>query len=253
MQRLEQYRAELAGKDAAATLAWALNTFGVDGFALATSFGPEDQVLTALLASATPRPRIFTLDTGRLFEETYTLMQQTIRRYAVTVEVHAPDAGELAALVGKHGPNLFYESVEKRHACCELRKVRPLRRALTGLSAWVCGLRRDQGPTRAATRAIAWDAEHGLYKLAPLHDWSATEVWRYLHDHGVPFNELHARGFLSIGCAPCTRALAPGQDERAGRWWWEQPNQRECGLHRPGRDSVTTAADPSGKAPTPPR
>lgn len=235
LQQLEPYRAALDGLSAAAIVAWAVAEWGPEQVALASSFGPEDQVLTALLAAATPRPRVFTLDTGRLFEETYALMQRTRRSYGLTIEVHAPDAAELAALVGRHGPNLFFESVEKRRACCELRKVRPLGRALQGLRAWICGLRRDQGPTREQTQAIAWDETHGLYKIAPLHGWSEDEVWRYIHEHDVPYNELHSRGFRSIGCAPCTRAVAPGQELRAGRWWWEQPGQRECGLHRPDR------------------
>ena len=234
-QQLEQYRAALAGQPAAAIIAWAIAEWGPEHVALASSFGPEDQVLTALLAAATPHPRVFTLDTGRLFEETYALMQRTRRSYGLSIEVHAPDATALAELVGRHGPNLFFESVEKRRACCELRKVQPLARALRGLRAWICGLRRDQGPTREQTEVISWDETHGLYKLAPLHDWQEDEVWRYLHAHDVPYSELHSRGFRSIGCAPCTRAVAPGQDQRAGRWWWEQPGARECGLHRTDR------------------
>lgn len=230
MKDLAEFRKHIQGLNATEILKWAVQVFGPD-IALATSFGAEDQVLTDLWTGIAPRPRLFTLDTGRLFQETYDVMHATIHRYGIPCKVFAPDTAELARLVERDGPNLFYESIEKRKACCEVRKTRPLARALTGLRAWVTGLRRGQSITRAAVQAIEWDDAHGLYKICPLYDWTQEQVWEYIHDHGVPYNALHDRGFSSIGCAPCTRAIVSGEDIRAGRWWWEQPEHRECGLH----------------------
>lgn len=234
MERLDTYRAQLGGLGAAEVVRWAIGEFGRERIILGSSLGAEDQVLTAMLAAATPEPRIFTLDTGRLFQETYDLMDRTRERFGVRFEVYVPDTAELEALLSRHGPNLFLESVESRKACCEVRKVRPLARVLPGLSAWIAGLRRDQGPTRQAVEVIEWDAERRLYRVCPLFDWTEERLWAYLREHRIPYNVLHDRGFPSVGCAPCTRAVQPGEDLRAGRWWWEQPGHRECGLHRRG-------------------
>jgi phosphoadenosine phosphosulfate reductase len=230
MNAYSEYRNELAGLSAAEILKWASSKFG-SRVALATSFGAEDQVLTDLWAGIGKPPRLFTLDTGRFFQETYDVMHATLHRYAIRCEVFAPDAVELARLVEAHGPNLFYESVEKRKACCEVRKTRPLERALSGLEAWITGLRTEQSVTRAGVEPIEWDEAHRLYKICPLHDWTEDRVWAYIREHAVPYNALHDKEFRSIGCAPCTRPVAPGEDVRAGRWWWEQPEHRECGLH----------------------
>ncbi|MDM7995039.1 MAG: phosphoadenylyl-sulfate reductase [Acidobacteriota bacterium] len=224
------YQGELKGLDAAGILKWAAAKFG-SRISLATSFGAEDQVLTDMWAGIGDPPRLFTLDTGRFFQETYDVMQATMRRYKLRCDVFAPDAGELARLVEAGGPNLFYESVEKRKECCDVRKTRPLARALAGLDAWITGLRREQAVTRTEVEPIEWDATHGLYKICPLFDWTEDRVWDYIREHSVPYNALHDKGFRSIGCAPCTRAVAPGEDVRSGRWWWEQPEHRECGLH----------------------
>ena len=221
----------LRGKDAQAIVGWAVAELGASKVALASSLGPEDQVLTEMLVAATDSPRIFTLDTGRLFPETYELMARTMATYGIHYEVSFPDADELGRLISEHGPNLFYRSQDLRRACCKVRKVHPLRKVLATLDGWICGLRRDQGPTRTETPVIAWDSEHGLFKICPLAAWTADEVWAYLRERDIPTNALHARGFRSIGCAPCTRALEPGEEERAGRWWWEDVPQRECGLH----------------------
>ena len=229
--RAAAYNEAVRGRSPEAILGWALAEFGHDGVALASSLGPEDQVLTEMFARVTPTPRLFTLDTGRIFSETYALMQQTMAAYGVRYEVAFPEASEVAALVREHGPNLFYEGRALRLACCEVRKVRPLRRILTGLEAWLCGLRRDQSLTRTDTQVVAWDTEHHLFKVSPLADWSEEAVWDYVRAHAVPTNALHAVGMRSIGCAPCTRAVEPGEDVRAGRWWWEEPEHRECGLH----------------------
>lgn len=234
MHRLDEYSTALRGMPAAEVVAWAVAQWGPERVALASSLGPEDQVLTEMLAGVEPRARLFSLDTGRQFQETYDLMQETARTYRVQFEVYAPAAAEVEELVRRDGPNGLYESLEKRRACCEVRKVRPLRRVLATVDAWICGLRRDQGPTRAGTGVIEWDDAHGVYKLCPLFDWREEDVWRHLLERRVPFSALHRRGYRSIGCAPCTRPIAPGEDPRAGRWWWESAEKRECGLHRAG-------------------
>jgi phosphoadenosine phosphosulfate reductase len=230
MSLCEDYQNELKKLDAAGILKWATEKFD-SRVSLATSFGAEDQVLTDLWSGIGKPAQLFTLDTGRLFQETYDVMQSTMRRYALQCEVYAPDAEELARLVETDGPNLFYDSVEKRKECCAVRKTHPLARALSGLDAWITGLRKNQSITRTDTGPIEWDAEHDLYKINPLYDWTEDQVWNYLREHAVPYNALHDRGFPSVGCAPCTRAVAPGEDVRAGRWWWELPEHKECGLH----------------------
>jgi phosphoadenosine phosphosulfate reductase len=202
---------------------------------LATSFGAEDMVLTDLLARYAPAIEIFTLDTGRLPEETYALMQRVREHYGIRVTAYFPDPSRVEAFALEHGPNAFYEGVELRKACCHMRKVEPLRRALAGRNAWLTGLRREQALTRRDLRHQEWDAEHQLEKFSPLVEWGEDEVWQYIRSFDVPYNALHDRGFPSIGCAPCTRAVARGEDVRAGRWWWENPVSKECGLHPSGR------------------
>ena len=203
---------------------------------LASSLGAEDQVLTHMLLQIDPRARIFVLDTGRLHQETYDLMARTMSRYDMRYEVLFPDAQAVQEMVAEEGPNLFYASVAGRRRCCAVRKVEPLGRALADAAAWVTGLRREQSPERAATAAVEWDPAHGAVKANPLAEWSEAQVWDYLRGHGVPCNVLHDRGFLSIGCAPCTRAVEPGEPARAGRWWWEQGTAKECGLHPAGKE-----------------
>ena len=220
---------------------------------LASSLGAEDQVLTHMLLAIEPRARIFVLDTGRLHQETYDLMARTMSLYGMRYEVLFPDAAAVQEMVGSEGPNLFYASVAGRKRCCEVRKVEPLGRALAGADAWITGLRRAQSPERADTPALEWDAAHAAVKANPLADWSDEQVWDYLRAHGVPYNVLHDRGFLSIGCAPCTRAVEPGEPARAGRWWWEQGTAKECGLHpaeeRSAADAVPADAVPADAVP----
>lgn len=212
-------------------LAWVEHRFGARA-ALASSFGAEDMVLIDLARQHAPSLRVFTLDTGRLPPETYDLIETLRRRYGLGVETFFPEREQVETLESTQGYFSFRESITARKACCAIRKVDPLRRALTGRSAWLTGLRREQSITRTAVEVLELDGEHGgLAKLNPLAGWSTQEVWAYIRDKGVPYNVLHDRGYPSIGCAPCTRAVKPYEDARAGRWWWESPENRECGLH----------------------
>jgi len=196
-----------------------------------TSFGVEDMVLLDLIRRERLDIDIFTLDTGRLHEETYALMREVELKYGRCVRSYVPDAAQLEALIAAQGVNGFYDSVEQRKACCTVRKTEPLARALTDKRAWVTGLRSGQGATRESVPAQEWVASRALTKFNPLHDWTEGDVWAYVREHGVPYNALHDRFYPSIGCAPCTRAITPGEDVRAGRWWWENPESKECGLH----------------------
>jgi phosphoadenosine phosphosulfate reductase len=204
------------------------------------SLGAEAMVLTDIVWSHLPQIEVFTIDTGRLHEETYELLERLQRRYQRRIRVVCPDAVALERLIARQGVNGFYGSLEARLECCRVRKVEPFRRAIAGFPAWITGVRREQSAGRAHGQALEWDAEHGLYKLSPLLDWSEEQVWQYIRLHGLPYNSLHDRHFSSIGCSPCTRALQPGESRRAGRWWWERPESRECGLH--ARTSAVTAA-----------
>lgn len=199
--------------------------------AFASSFGAEDMVLTDLIAQDFPRIEIFTLDTGRLPAETYDLMKRVADRYGVRLRVFYPDTKAIEGYVTEHGPNAFYESVDMRKACCQVRKVEPLKRALKGKKAWITGLRREQAVTRRDLPVSEFDLDHGLVKFSPLADWTHLDVWTYVRGRDIPYNALHDQGYPSIGCAPCTRAISAGEDVRAGRWWWELPETKECGLH----------------------
>ncbi len=196
-----------------------------------TSLGVEDQVLTAALCLAAPSVRIVTLETGRLFPETLALIEETETRFDIRIERFRPDPRKLSAYVEQYGLNGFYDSVEARHACCGVRKLEPLARALKGADLWLTGLRRGQSQARAGVPFAAYDGEHGLIKANPLADWDLEDINAFVAANNVPVNALHARGYPSIGCEPCTRAIKPGEDERAGRWWWENDDKRECGLH----------------------
>lgn len=198
-----------------------------------TSLGLEDQVLTHLTATAGLRGRVgfATLDTGRLFPETYALWEETELRYGISIAPFYPDTAEVEALVRDQGINGLYRSPEARKRCCQVRKLAPLDRALSGAAIWITGLRADQSQARSGIGFVEQDAARGLVKLNPLHDWTREELVSFAAEQDVPVSPLHARGFVSIGCAPCTRAIAPGEPERAGRWWWEQDAAKECGLH----------------------
>lgn len=226
----EQLAEQTEGCSAQELLKLVVERFG-DKVALATSFGAEDQVLTDMLCSVSSRPSIFTLDTGRLPEETYEVMQATREKYGVQIDVLFPDHEKVEEMVNRFGPNLFYTSIEARKLCCNVRKIEPLKRKLSGLQAWICGLRAEQSVTRTDLRRIEFDENFGLIKTSPLVDWTTEQVWDYIRENNVPYNRLHDKGYSSIGCAPCTRAIQDGEDIRAGRWWWERPEHRECGLH----------------------
>lgn len=199
--------------------------------ALSSSLSYEDQVLTDMMVRIRKDARIFTLDTGRQFPETYELIDRTNMQYGISIEVFFPDFRKVQEMVREHGINLFYDSVELRHKCCEIRKIEPLKRALQGVDVWISGLRRSQSVTRAGMQMVEYDAADDVLKLNPLILWSEEQVKQYVKENGVPYNRLHEKGFPSIGCQPCTRAVAPGDDIRSGRWWWEDPDHRECGLH----------------------
>lgn len=213
-------------------LRWAFDKF-FPRVALACSFQAEESVLIDMMHRLRGADfRIFTLDTGRLNQETYDCMDAIRASYGISVEVYFPEATEVQDIVRAHGVNLFYHSIEQRKLCCAVRKVEPLNRALKHLDAWMTGLRREQAVTRGSVSKVEVDRDHGgIVKINPLVDWSSDEVWNYIRANNVPFNRLHKQGYPSIGCAPCTRAVQPGGDLRAGRWWWENPETKECGLH----------------------
>ena len=198
---------------------------------LANAFGPESMVMTDLIAKHELEIDIFSIDTGRLPEETHALAHSVHQRYGPVIEMVSPDADEVSAWTAEHGQNGFYDAVENRHGCCGVRKIQPLRRTLEGRRAWLTGLRREQSASRRDLEVSAWDDNYGLQKFNPMLEWTSEQVWAYIHDHAVPYNRLHDRGYTSIGCAPCTRAVGPGEDSRAGRWWWEMDTVKECGLH----------------------
>ena len=196
-----------------------------------TSLGAEDMVITDIIAKNNLPITVFTLDTGRLNEETYQLMQQTKDHYSIDLKVYSPAADDLEAYLNELGPNAFYQSVENRKRCCNIRKLAPLKRALEGHEVWITGLRAQQSVTRTDMQVFEWDDHFKIQKCNPLIDWSEKEVWDYIKVNEVPYNTLHDNGYPSIGCQPCTRAITVGEDLRAGRWWWESPESKECGLH----------------------
>ena len=212
-------------------LRWTFGEFGGRA-AICTSFQADGVVIIDMAHKVGLQPRVFTIDSGRLPEETFDLIEKVRDRYNVDIEVYNPVASEITEMVTKNGVNLFYGNVAMRMLCCETRKVRPLNRVLSSLDAWVTGLRRDQSSNRSSTPKIQIDPGHdNILKVSPLANWSEREIWEYIHENDVPFNDLYNRGYTSIGCAPCTRPIAQGEDTRAGRWWWENGVLKECGIH----------------------
>jgi len=228
---VEALNARFHGADPEAVLDFASETFG-PSLAVACSLGLEDAVLIEMISRRELRPRAFFLDTGRLHPETYDTLTRLQERYGLKIETYFPDAAAVESFVNTHGPNAFYGSLELRKACCAIRKVEPLKRALEGADAWVTGLRRDQAPTRSVLGPFELDWAHGgILKVNPLIDWTFARTRAYADARRIPINPLHDLGYPSIGCAPCTRPVRDGEDLRAGRWWWEQPEHKECGLH----------------------
>ncbi len=214
-----------------AVLAWALERYG-SRIALCTSFQAEGMVLLDMAWRIDPAVRVFTIDTGRQYQETYDLIDVVRERYKIPIEIYSPDTREVEAITRKHGPNLFYKAVPLRLLCCQVRKVHPLQRVLDGLDGWITGLRRETWASRSNIRKIEIDHDHGgIAKINPLADWTQEELWDYIRAHEVPSHKLYEQGFTSIGCAPCTRKTAPGEDPRGGRWWWETNAPKECGMH----------------------
>jgi phosphoadenosine phosphosulfate reductase len=227
---VETAATQLAGKSPQEVIAWALDKFHPQ-ISLASSFGAEDVVLIDMLAKIRPDARVFTLDTGRLPTQTYDVIESIQRKYPqLQLQIMFPNTEAVQEMVQSKGINLFYESIENRKQCCYVRKVEPLNRALAELDAWFTGVRRDQTANRADMDVVEMDEDRGIVKINPLIDWSEAQVWQYIRKNFVPYNALHDQNYPSIGCAPCTRAVKPGEDPRAGRWWWEQGGQ-ECGLH----------------------
>lgn len=212
-----------------AVLTEAIHDFAPVTFA--NSLGAEDMVLTDIIDRYQLAIDMFSLDTGRLPQETYDLMQVVRERYKTPLRIYFPNVKQVEAYVAEHGVNGFYDSIELRKACCHIRKVEPLRRALQGKRAWITGIRSEQASTRSNLKVSAYDMDNRMQKVNPLLEWSNAEVWEYLKHYDVPYNKLHDKFYPSIGCAPCTRAITPGEDIRSGRWWWESPETKECGLH----------------------
>jgi len=221
-------------------LSWSLATFG-DSLAISTSFQKEGMVVVDMAVRLDRAVRVFTIDTGRLPEETHQMIEAVRRRYGIPVEIVFPEASEVESMIAAHGPNLFYHGVPYRKLCCEIRKVRPLERKLAALQAWVVGLRRSQTQSRSAIRKV--ETIDGTVKISPLADWTKQQVEDYIREHNVPVHPLYAKGFPSIGCGPCTRAAFDCEDERAGRWWWERDEEKECGMHVAPNGRVTRQFD----------
>jgi phosphoadenosine phosphosulfate reductase len=228
-EKAQSLDAELAGLDVAGRLKLIASLGGRAVFT--TSLGVEDQVITAAIGENCPQIEVATLETGMLFKETVDLIGVTEARYGIEIRRFYPQSADVDAYINKYGKHGFYESVEARHACCGVRKLVPLAKALEGASFWITGLRRGQSGNRASTPFAEFDAERGLIKVNPLADWDIDRIWAHVKADNIPFNPLHDRGYPSIGCETCTRAIRPGEPERAGRWWWEQDEKRECGLH----------------------
>jgi len=229
--QIAQWNEELKDKDPIGVIGFFLQYFG-EHIVLSTSLGLEDQAITEMVMRQNRDTEIFTLDTGRLFPETYDLIARTNKHFGIRMKIYFPEPAKVEEMVAQKGINLFYDSVENRKLCCSIRKVAQLPRAFKDKQAWICGLRKDQSVSRFFNKLVEWDANNGLVKINPLIRWTIKDVWDYIKEHNIPYNLLHDRGFPSIGCEPCTRAIEPGEDIRAGRWWWENEFQKECGLHK---------------------
>ena len=228
---VEGLNAQLVDKSAQEIIAFFIDNMG-DKITFGSSMGAEDQVITQMLSANGKAFNIFTLDTARLFPETYDLIDLTNKKYGIKITPFFPQYKEVEKMVDQYGINLFYDSIDNRHLCSQIRKLNPLKRALKNREAWFTGLRRAQSVTRVDMQIVEWDENSGMLKVNPLIEWSEKQVWDYIEEYKIPFSPLHKKGYPSIGCQPCTRAIMDGEDLRAGRWWWENPDSRECGLHQ---------------------
>ena len=227
---IDHLRTSLKELDAAQIIQYITDNYG-DRAVFSTSFGIEDQVLTHLIVQAGGKIPVFTLETGRMFPETYYVWNRTLERYKLPIKAYYPQAALVEEMVTEKGPSSFYESVANRKECCFIRKIEPLKRAIKGYEIWVTGIRAEQSPNREDMDFIEWDEGNQIIKIHPLFHWTLNDVESHLKQFNVPYNPLHDKGFPSIGCQPCTRAVAQGEDFRAGRWWWEDKSKKECGLH----------------------
>lgn len=228
---IKELNEQLQGLTALEVLTYFIKEY--DGkLALGSSLGAEDQVLTDMIAKVDKSTKIFTLDTGRVFPETYQTLHETNEKYGINIEIYFPNSERVERMVNEKGINLFYKNIENRKTCCNVRKIEPLSRAMTDVDVWVTGIRREQSITRILTEVVEYDHINKKIKINPLLEWSEDDLWDYIKENKVPYNKLHDKGFPSIGCEPCTRAVEKGEDVRAGRWWWETPEQKECGLHK---------------------
>ncbi|MDA3928173.1 MAG: phosphoadenylyl-sulfate reductase [Prolixibacteraceae bacterium] len=225
----------IEGKTIVETLQQLCNEYP-EGIVFTTSFGYEDQVITDLICSNNLPIEIATLDTGRIFEETYKVFNRTIEKYKIDIKTYHPASSDVEKLLSEKGPYSFYESLENRKECCYVRKVKPLKIALSNKKVWITGLRAEQSTNRETLDPIQWDKGFEIIKYNPLHDWTLDDVKEHIKENHIPYNVLHDRGFVSIGCSPCTRAIQAGDDFRAGRWWWENNSKKECGLHTQGTE-----------------
>ena len=231
MQKLaDELNEKLQDKSAEEVIRYFLDKYP-NKVTLGSSLGAEDQVLLDIMSKCCNNFSVFTLDTGRLFPETYDLIDVTNKKYGMAIKVFFPDSKQVEEMINSKGINLFYDSIENRKLCCHIRKIEPLKKALPGNEVWVTGLRKDQSLYRFYTKLVEWDSNHNIIKVNPLLNWTEKDVWVYIKQHDVPYNPLHDKGYPSIGCQPCTRAIKSGEDFRAGRWWWEASENNECGLH----------------------
>lgn len=236
---IEELIKQLNNKDVEKNLE-KLNYLFSNRLVFSSSFSQEDQVVSHFIFSRPLNIEVFTLDTGRLFPETYSTWSRTLEKYNRKIIAYYPDAHSLQHFVEEKGPNSFYESVENRKKCCYLRKVEPLQRALRGKEVWITGIRAEHSPDRHDMQQVEWDEVNKIIKYHPLLHWTTKEVIDFINANAIPYNPLHDKGFVSIGCAPCTRAIQPGEDFRAGRWWWEDSTKKECGLHLHGAAAIKT-------------
>jgi len=228
--KAEEINDKLKGRSAEEVIEYFADNFP-GKVTLGSSMGAEDQVLADMIHKINKNVSIFTLDTGRLFPETYELIDRTSKKYSLQIKIFFPDGTQVEEMVNSKGINLFYDSIENRKLCCNIRKIEPLKRALPGNEVWINGLRKDQSLIRFSTKLVDWDEVHQIIKVNPLLNWTEKDVWAYIKKNDVPYNKLHDNGFPSIGCKSCTRAVKEGEDFRSGRWWWEDPEHNECGLH----------------------